>query len=247
LREASLRSANQALTKVQAFLELGDAADIGDDERNVVEAYNRDDCTSTWRLRDWLETVRTSAIADGANIARPALSDAEPSEALSEWQLKIGALVKRLTSTAPDDPTERTADEQARWILAHNLDWHRRERKVSWWEYFRLCDLSAEDLLDERAGLSGLVFGAATGGTAKAPIHRYRFPPQETELRGGEEVRIAGGVKLGHLVDISIADGWVDVKKRRDSAGLHPEALFAHDDIDTTVLANALVRMRICG
>jgi uncharacterized protein len=35
------------------------------------------------------------------------------------------------------------------------LDWHRREKKAVWWEYFRLCDLAADDLLDERAGLSG--------------------------------------------------------------------------------------------
>ena len=71
VREASLPDANQALAKVQAFLELGDAAEIGDDERNVVEAYNRDDCRSTWRLRDWLETVRASAIADGETSRGP--------------------------------------------------------------------------------------------------------------------------------------------------------------------------------
>jgi hypothetical protein len=130
------------------------------------------DCRSTWRLRDWLETVRSLAVAEGENIVRLDLSDAEPSEALSERQLKIAALVERLTSAVPDDPTERTADEHARWILAHNLDWHRRDRKVSWWEYFRLCDLSAEDLVDERAGIGGLVFEASTGGTIKAPIHR---------------------------------------------------------------------------
>jgi uncharacterized protein len=243
VREASLRNANQALAKVQAFLELGDARDIGADERNVVETYNRDDCRSTWRLRDWLETVRASAIADGANIARPALSDAEPSEALSDWQLKIEALVERLTSTVPDDPTERTADERARWVLAQNLDWHRREKKVSWWEYFRLSDLSAEDLIDERAGLSGLAFEASTGGTIKAPIHRYRFPPQETELRGGEDLHAVGGAKLGEVADISIEQGWLDIKKRGDTAGLHPEALFAHKNIRTTVLAHALVRI----
>ena len=49
VREASLPDANQALAQVQALLELGDASDIGDDERRVVEAYNRDDCRSTWR------------------------------------------------------------------------------------------------------------------------------------------------------------------------------------------------------
>ena len=129
VREASLSEANQALAKVQAFLELDDTADIGEDERNVVEAYNRDDCLSTWRLRDWLETVRASAIAEGETIARPTLSDAEPSEALSDWQMKIAALVERLTSGVPDDPAERNAEQHARWILAHSLDWHRREDK----------------------------------------------------------------------------------------------------------------------
>ena len=78
VREASLPDANQALAQVHALLELGDASDIGDDERRVVEAYNHDDCRSTWRLRDWLENVRASAISDGEIIERPALSDAEP-------------------------------------------------------------------------------------------------------------------------------------------------------------------------
>ena len=40
-------------------------------------------------------------------------------------------------------------------------------------------------------------------------MHRYRFPPQETELRGGEDVHAVGGAKLGHVEDISIRDGWV--------------------------------------
>jgi len=68
VRESSLSDANQALFKVQSHLELGDVAGIGDGERRVVEAYNRDDCRSTARLRDWLETLRAAAIADGRTI-----------------------------------------------------------------------------------------------------------------------------------------------------------------------------------
>jgi predicted RecB family nuclease len=243
VREASLADANQALAQVQTLLELGDASDIGNDERRVVEAYNRDDCLSTWRLRDWLEDVRASAISEGETVERPALSDAEPPPALSARQLKIAALVERLTFDVPDDPEERTAEQQARWILANCLDWHRREKKVSWWEYFRLSDLPAEDLLDERAGLGSLEFVATVGGTTKAPVHRYRFPPQETEIRGGEDVCEVGGAKFGCVEDISFGDGWVDVKKRRDSAHLHPDALFAHNDVNTNVVADALLRI----
>ena len=35
----------------------------------------------------------------------------------------------------------------------------------------------------------------------------------------------------------------MDIKKRGDAVDLHPEALFAHDHVDTTVLAEALVRI----
>jgi hypothetical protein len=45
------------------------------------------------------------------------------------------------------------------------------------------------------------------------------------------------------VAEISIEDGWVDIKKRGDTVDLHPEALFAHDNIDTKVLAEALVRI----
>jgi hypothetical protein len=42
--------------------------------------------------------------------------------------------------------------------LAQILEWHRREDKVEWWEYFRLNAMAEEDLLDERAGIAGLLF-----------------------------------------------------------------------------------------
>ena len=53
---------------------------------------------------------------------------------------------------------ERTPEQQARWILAYVLDWHRREEKAVWWEYFRLSALATEDLLEEKAGLANLMF-----------------------------------------------------------------------------------------
>ena len=134
-------------------------------------------------------------------------------------------------------------EQHARWLLAHTLDWHRREQKALWWEYFRLSDLTAEDLLDERAGLAGLTFVRANGGTARAPIHRYSFPPQETEMRGREDLHNLGGAKFGKVDAISLDERWVDIKKRGDSANIHPEAVFSHTVIGTEVLANALVRI----
>jgi uncharacterized protein len=242
-RATQLADANTALANLQANLELDDVPSISEDTKATVRAYNEEDCRSASTLRDWLETLRAKLIADGVEVPRPQPGDGAPNEKITDWLLKINALSGRLTADAPADPEERTAEQQARWLLASILDWHRREEKAVWWEYFRLADLSAEELLEERAGLSGLVFVDTVGGTAKAPIHRYRFPPQETEIRGGEELRSLGGAKLGKVEAISFADDTIDIKKRQDTASLHPQAAFAHNYVGGQVMADALVRI----
>jgi hypothetical protein len=123
------------------------------------------------------------------------------------------------------------------------LDWHRRENKAVWWEYFRLSALSSKELIDEHSALSNLGFVEPVGGTDKAPVHRYTFPIQETDLRGGEDLKSCGGEAFGKLEEISFDDRTVDIKKRKDTADEHPEAVFAHRLISTDELANALVRV----
>jgi len=242
-RGTPLQEAGQALATVQALLEVGDAQTVTEALKATVEGYNRDDCLSARCLRNWLEGIRSDLISRGAAIERPILPAGEPSENLTAWQARVADLIARLTRDVPADARERTADQQARWIVAHVLDWHRREDKAVWWEYFRLAALSDEDLFEERAGLSGLEFVGAVGGTVKAPVHRYRFPLQETELRGGEELNVIGGDKFGTLEEISLEDRTIDVKKRKDTASIHAEAVFAHKHIGTKALADALARI----
>jgi predicted RecB family nuclease len=243
VRSAALRDIGTTMAKVQASLELGDLQNITADDRNTLEAYNRDDCVSTWWLRDWLEKLRQELLESGAAIDRPAAKAGDPAPQISAWQERIDRLVGRLTDRTPADLHERSAEQQARWILAYILDWHRRELKAVWWEHFRLSELSAPDLLEERAGLSGLAFVAEAGGTAKAPIHRYRFPAQETEMRGGEELRMLGGAKFGKVEAISLQERTIDIRKRQDTAGIHPAAIYAHKVVGSEVMAEALVRL----
>ncbi|MGA8695657.1 MAG: TM0106 family RecB-like putative nuclease, partial [Xanthobacteraceae bacterium] len=242
-RTVGLPDAGAVLAKVQASLELGDFDNITEDERTAVTGYNRDDCLSASRLRDWLEQVRSDLLATGAVIERPAPRSGEAGEHLSDWQQKIAGLIQRLTHGVPIDPAERSREQHARWLLAHILDWHRRENKAVWWEYYRLSALSADELLDERAGLSGLEFIGSVGGTAKAPVHLYRFPPQDTDLRGDEDLRRVGGDRFGKVATISLEDRTIDIKKRQDTVGAHPEAVFAHRIVDAQVQADALVRI----
>jgi len=62
-------------------------------------------------------------------------------------------------------------------------------------------------------------------------------------LRGGEDLRGVGGEKFGKVEAISLEGRIVDIKKRKDTADVHLEAVFAHDIVDTQVLAEALTRL----
>jgi len=242
-RSAALSEVGQPMARVQACLELGDHLGIEEDDREIVQSYNLDDCLSTKALRDWLETVRSRLVAEGTDIPRPDPKEGEVSEGLTERQQKVAQLIERLTRGISVEPAERAAEEQARWLLAYILDWHRREDKAAWWEYFRLSALSDEELLEERSAIAGLRFVGAIGGTARAPVHRYSFPLQETDIRGGEELQSQGGSKLGKVAAISVENRTIDIKKRKDTNSFHPTAVFAHEVIDTRVLAEALLRI----
>lgn len=125
------------------------------------------------------------------------------------------------------------------------LEWHRREDKAVWWEYFRLSDLGAEELLDEKSALSGLVYLETVGGTPATPIHRYSFPPQDTDVRPGKGLQYQGGQPMGAVEDISPEARTVDIKTRKDTAGLHPAAVFVHEYVSPEPMKQSLLRLAI--
>ena len=243
-RATELREANIALASVQAGLELADTVSITDEDRAVVQGYNADDCISAQALRDWLETRRAEVIASGTEVPRPAPGHEGPSEELSARQEQINQLIEQLTHDVPVDPEERTAEQRARWILAHLLGWHRREDKTTWWEYFRLAGLTAEELINERAALSRLTLVGAVDQTKTGiPTHRYRFEQQDTDLRGDEDMKAVGGEKLGTSVAVSTEDRTIDIKKTKATTDVHPDAVFAHTIFNSKEQSDALFRL----
>jgi predicted RecB family nuclease len=244
-RETPLPAARLALNRLQLQLERGMPEAVAQPDRDVVEAYNREDCISARHLRDWLETLRAAQVEGGAIIARPVPGDPAPSENVADWIAAITPLIERLIADVPVDPNDRSAEQHGRWLLAHLLDWHRREDKAVFWEKFRLSDLTADELLDEKAALSGLEFVDVVGDTKLTPVKRYRFPPQDTDLRVGKPLLSVGGTKFGSVAAIWPEDSMVDIKTRKDTAWTHPEAVFMHEWIDPDPMQQSLLRLAI--
>ena len=243
-REQPLEGAGTALRAVQRGLELAAAVPVTDENARVVEAYNRDDCLSTRALRDWLETLRAARIAAGDDIARPVAESGKASENVTERERLAGDLAARLLADVPEVREERTPEQQASWLLAHLLTFHRREEKAPWWEYFRLRDLSDEELLDETSGLAGLEFVERLP-SKRSVVDRYRFPPQETRIREEDELQMPGpeSTKFGEVVAIDLIAGTIDVKKVGRFSDVHPTSVFEHTHFGTGVQADAIMRL----
>ena len=82
-------------------------------------------------------------------MPRPVFEDGEPNESLSERQQRFRDLAEKLVADVPEDREVWSDEHHALYRLANLLEWHWREDKVSWWEFYRLVDLDAE----ERAAL----------------------------------------------------------------------------------------------
>jgi RNase_H superfamily len=107
-RAVLLTDVTKALAQMQACLELSDLEGITEQERTIVRGYNRDDCLSAWRLRDWLEDLRAEFINAGAVIDRPSPTAGDATEDLTAWQEKVVALIDRLTDDVPVDVAQRS-------------------------------------------------------------------------------------------------------------------------------------------
>ncbi len=233
-REMPLREASLHLRAFERALELDRL--VPDWAQAAIVAYNRDDCVSAMRLRDWLGGLRTET------TPRPELRGGEPSETVDEQQQRVQALYERLAGDLSPDPDERDAEQQARWLLANMLDWHRREKKATWWEYFRLRDLSDEELLDEKAALSGLTFEERVATPKRSVVDRYRFPPQECEIRTGD-LRDGQGEAFGRVEAIDVALGYIDIRKGPKIAEEHRTSVFAHTDVRDGVKRDSMMRL----
>lgn len=168
-RRIPLDEAGRAMRAMQHTLEGERIPQVGDAVKQAIVLYNGDDCFSTRSLRGWLERERLQLENEGHSLTRPAPSDGASAEAVSERQQRSAVLAAALKRDIPSEPELRSADQAASWLIADLLDWHRREAKADWWEYFRLKDLTDEDLLDERSAIAGLRFVSTLEMVRKIP------------------------------------------------------------------------------
>jgi uncharacterized protein len=235
-REMPLKLAKPARYYVERKLELGHALDaVPAETMRAVELYNADDCYSTASLHRWLEERRAELVARGVDVPRFVNRPEETKEELTEWLARVERVTAALTKDIDPDRDKWNDEDRAKWLMAQLVDWHRREDKSCWWEMHRLKDLEPKDLIDERAGLSGLAHNAKfIEREKKSVVHEYAFDEQDSDVNVGDDVYCRHATedkeqKIGEVIAIDYRDRVVRIKKSGAAVAMHPPALFAWD------------------
>ncbi|GEL98908.1 TM0106 family RecB-like putative nuclease [Cellulomonas terrae] len=139
------REGSAVTTATDSITEYAEACDLRDAGNETawrakldeIGEYNRYDCESTLRLRDWL-------LAHGPAPTGSAVPDvAEPAED-DPLVLDVLARAERL-----EDPR----DAQALRMLAAAVGYHRREEKPFWWAHFDRLQADPAEWMDPRGTL----------------------------------------------------------------------------------------------
>jgi len=199
LREAEVKSGGDSILEYVRARELLATGEIDPATGLAGEAaaqhvlddladYNRYDCVSTLRLRDWLlglarqagvEPVPESLLVEAAKAAGK-VYEASP----------LAVELQRLAGP-PDDP-DRDADHTALALAAAAIDYHDREAKSFWWSHFFRVEQPLESWEDHR---DVLIVDPAVSTVVQRWYRedQHRVDRREVLLRG----RVAPGSRFG--------------------------------------------------
>ena len=202
VREGPVTDAGFSVVAYERWMENREQAIL-----DGIEAYNRDDCVSTWMLRDWLEQRRREAIDayPDADWSRPPIVDGAPSEEIATTQAETEP-EEAPEESVPADATERTEEQRARWLLAALLDWHRREAKPQWWAWHVQRASPRRPAIARRARRAHLRSPRSTDQASRHPLP-IRPRPGDQDQGGRLSIDPATGERAGEVIAVNTLDG----------------------------------------
>lgn len=202
-RRTDVKKGDESIVMFERWLESGETAILDD-----ILAYNRDDCESTYRLREWLMDRRAEAMAqfgtdiplrtvklphepchtpyaDGCKTCAKLRADERERQHRSDLERELLRNV-----LPPQNETEyqlMAEEKRASYLLANILAYHRREEKPAYWQYFDRRE-DVDGLQRDKEAIAGLQLrtDVAPVQEKKSFIYTYAFPNQPYKLEEGD-------------------------------------------------------------
>ncbi len=154
-----------------------------------IRDYNREDCDSTYELACWLRTLQIEAgISYCSQQITPPELDAiiSPNKQLEIDIIKAANDIESAEKSHLERPEYLAPSIQR--LLAHLLDFHRRESLPFWWQRYLWMQMDEQDLYDELDCWAGLIrtdrpaFDKPRKKQSSKPTHQcyeYQFDPEQ--------------------------------------------------------------------
>lgn len=180
--ESEVKNAVSSVVCYEKWLQTGDSKILDD-----IAQYNRDDCRSTYLLREWLLTLRPPDL--------PWMNQAEPTNekkarSKSDRQIALEAKLESYHLALIEDPKVDLEENPIYELVFYLLVFHRRCEKLQWWAIFSRQETNDEELIDDPECIGAMTL--ARGKSKLAPQEDgfvYQYPDQELfgqfEMSGG--------------------------------------------------------------
>jgi predicted RecB family nuclease len=146
-----------------------------------IEEYNRYDCRSTRKLRDWLlARARDHDVA----YREPTQQREKTKDPIDEDETAFA-----LMDFAGDELAGRTAEQQAVAMIAAARGYHKREDKPYWWSHYQRMTYP----VDEWADTSGVFM------IERVHVEEDWRDPQGRERKSRRRLRLRGALESGQL------------------------------------------------
>jgi predicted RecB family nuclease len=195
-RAADLQAGGDSILMYEQWLEEHDDALLRE-----IEEYNREDCLSTYELREWLLGLKREAEAEFRQSI-PWLPAREPVEAPdAEAAAETDELRELLLSSEP--------------LLAHLLGYHKREARPVWWSFFARLGRTSEELTERDAeAIGGLEPAGPPVESGRSLVYPFTFPAQQHKLAAGDGVYDpATGFGAGTIERLDDETGELDLRR----------------------------------
>jgi RNase_H superfamily/AAA domain len=222
-RTAEVSGGSESVVAFEEWLELG-----VDSLLDGIRDYNEEDCRSLYELHRWLLRQRPAELAWRG--------PPEKREGPSEERVEQLAERERVRAELLD----RAGEGEPRWLLAQLLEYHRREEKPQWWEYFHHRSLDPEELLEDTDTIGGLELVGEPVPVKQSLEYIFEFPAQEHKIgtSGVDPV-----TERSYSVIVDNERGTVTLKRGKKLADEPlPRALIPPEPLPTWVQRDAVLR-----
>jgi predicted RecB family nuclease len=180
-----------------------------------IRDYNEDDCVSTWQLAEWLRARQTET---GVSYVRSGGAKAAeiPEQPLSDAHEARRRLAQQLMATLPPENSSDPAATERRRIqqlLGWLVEFHRREDKPMWWQYYARQEMTVAELWDDLDCLAGLRLMGAPEAAKRSYLFHYQFDPdQDSKLHEGKSISFVPHLGFQAEIDSFDPEGSLSIK-----------------------------------